>query len=91
MSEETIQFFHPPDQKTLDLWQKGIQGKTLKWKRTYSFCQKHFEDSDIIKHKTLQGIDGPVTVELNGWMLVNGAIPKLIQGKIGYHSFIFKY
>lgn len=89
-SEKPIRFFRPQNQETLNLWQQAIQGEPLQWNSTYSLCQNHFEDSDIIKHKTIQGLDGPVMVELNCWKLANGVIPKLFLGNLAACLIIMK-
>ena len=84
---EKIHFFHPPNQKTVNLWQKALEQNNFKLVKTHSICHKHFENIDIIKQKTLSGIDGPIYVDLDCWMLVDGAIPKLFLGIKFFKSF----
>ena len=73
-------YFCPRNQKTLELWRKAIQRKDHKLEKNDTVCYKHFEDADIIKQKTLLGVDGPILVDLHSWKLVDGAIPKRLLG-----------
>ena len=86
-SNDTIYFFRPGNQKTLELWRKAIQKKDHTLENMDAVCSKHFDDADIIKKKTLQGIDGPISVDIDSWKLVDDAIPKLFLGKKSCYYF----
>jgi THAP domain len=59
-----------------------IPRKDLKLQISHRVCHKHFNEEDIVKENKWMGKNGPIIHPLMKWNLKEGAVPKLLLGKV---------